>query len=132
MRLTQAIDRLQTLCRNGDAQALLQEMFAEEATVCGEGAPGITAGAELLPALTEMLKITPRLSIRSVRTEELSATSAITWLEWTSPPADPAAGGVIEFRSLAAWRRKGDHWVIVADMYCMGTFGDAQPQPEQD
>jgi|GEM_PF-999924 len=126
MKLTQAIERLQTLCRGADAQAVLQEVFAEEATVCGEGAPGITAGANLLPALTEMLKITPQLSIRSVRTEELSATSAITWLEWKSPPADAAAGGVIEFRSLTAWRRKGDSWVIVADMYGMGAFSDSR------
>ena len=122
MTLTQAIERLETLCRGGNAKAVLREMFAEDATVCGEGAPGITAGAELLPAMTEMLKITPRLSVRSVRTVECNETSAVTWLEWKSPPADPAAGGLIEFRSLTVWRSQAGRWVIVADMYGMGAF----------
>lgn len=122
MKLEQAIERLQTLCRQGDARLLQQEMFARDASVSGEGASGITAGADLLPALTEMLKITPQLSIRSVRTMELAEGAAVTWLEWTSPPAGGAAGEVIALRSLTAWRRQGASWVIAADMYGMGDF----------
>lgn len=123
MKLEQAIERLQTLCRQGDARLLQQEMFARDASVSGEGASGITVGSDLLPALAEMLKITPQLSIRSVRTMELAEGAAITWLEWTSPPADGAAGEEIALRSLTAWRRQGDSWVIAADMYGMGDFG---------
>ena len=122
MELTEAIQRLQELCRQGDARALHQEMFAAEAGVCGEGSPGITVGADVQPALAEMLKVTPQLSIRSVRTEPLADGAAITWLEWTSPAAEGAPGETVAFRSLAAWKRSGTGWVIVADMYCMGAF----------
>ena len=125
MTLNQAIEKLQTLCRKGDARALHQEMFAPDASVCGEGAPAITAGADLLPILTEMLKITPQLSIRAVHTAELGEGAAVTWLEWTSPTADGKPGETIAFRSLTAWRRQGAAWVIAADMYGMGTFGVA-------
>ena len=123
MTLEQAIERLQTLCRQGDARLLQQEMFAPDASVSGEGALGITVGADLLPALADMLKMTPKLSIRSVRTMELAEGAAVTWLEWTSPPADGPAGEVIALRSLTAWRRQGASWVIAADMYGMGDFG---------
>jgi hypothetical protein len=122
MNLNQAIERLQTLCRQGDARALQKEMFASDASLCGEGSPGITVGADLLPALTEMLKITPQLSIRSVRTVELSADAAVTWLEWTSPTADGKPGETITIRSLAAWKKQGAAWVIAADMYGMGGY----------
>jgi ketosteroid isomerase-like protein len=125
MTLNEAIETLQTLCRNGDAQALYQEMFAEDAAVSGEGASGITVGCEVLAALTEMLKITPYLSIRSVRTTELGDGSAVTWLEWTSPPAEGEPGATIAFRSLTAWRKRGDAWVIAADMYGLGAFAEA-------
>jgi len=125
MNLNEAIERLQTLCRQGDARALHQEMFAADASVCGEGAPGITAGADLLPVLTEMLKITPQLSIRAVRTTQLAEGAAVTWLEWTSPTADGKPGETLAFRSLTAWRKQGPAWVIAADMYGMGTFGAA-------
>ena len=125
MTLNEAIETLQTLCRNGDAQAVYQEMFAQDAAVSGEGAPGITVGCDLLSALTEMLEVTPYLSIRAVRTTQLSDSSAVTWLEWTSPPGDGKPGETIKFRSLTAWRKRGEAWVIAADMYGMGAFAEA-------
>lgn len=122
MNLNQAIEKLQTLCRNGDARLLHEEMFAEDATVSGEGAPGITSGSELFPILTEMLQITPYLSIRAVRTIELGADAAVTWLEWSSPTANGLSGETIAIRSLTAWRKRGTAWVIAADMYGLGAF----------
>lgn len=120
MTLNEAIDKLQALCRSGDAHALQREMFAEDATVSGEGAPGITTGAALLPALSEMLQITPQLSIRAVRTAQMGDDAAVTWLEWSSPAA---SGETISFRSLTAWKKRGATWVIAADMYGLGAFG---------
>lgn len=125
MNLNDAIETLQTLCRNGDAQAVYEEMFAEEAAVSGEGAPGITVGCDLVSALTEMLQVTPYLSIRAVRTTTLGDDSAVTWLEWSSPPAEGEPGETIKFRSLTAWRKRGDAWVIAADMYGLGAFDAA-------
>jgi len=125
MNLNDAIETLQTLCRNGDAQALHQEMFAEDAAVSGEGASGITVGCDLLSALAEMLQVTPYLSIRAVRTTKLGDDSAVTWLEWSSPSADGEAGETIKFRSLTAWRKRGEAWVIAADMYGLGAFDAA-------
>lgn len=122
MELNEAVQRLQHLCRQGDARLLHQEMFAAEAGLCGEGATGITVGADLLPALTEMLKVTPRLSIRSVRTEHLADGAAVTWLAWSSPTAEGQPGETIAFRSLTAWKRQGTRWVIAADMYAFGAF----------
>lgn len=121
MNLNEAIEKLQTLCRAGDARVVFQEMFAEDAVVSGEGAPGITSGSALLPILTEMLKTTPMLSIRAVSTTELGDGAAATWLEWTSPRADQPQE-TIAFRSLTAWRKRGAAWVIAADMYGLGTF----------
>lgn len=123
MDLEQAIEKLQTLCRRGDAQAIREEMFADDAAVCGEGAETITSGSTaLLDALTEMLKITPYLSIRAVRTTELVDGAAVTWLEWSSPSAEGTSKELIVIRSQTAWRKRGDAWVIVADMYGMGSF----------
>ena len=122
MELNKAIEQLQALCRQGDASAVHREMFAEDAALCGEGAQKITVGGDVLPALTEMLKVTPHLSIRSVRTTLLSADAAVTWLEWTSPAAHGNAGETLTFRSLAAWKKSGTRWVIAADMYGMGPF----------
>jgi len=122
MNLNEAIERLQVLCRKGDARVLREEMFAEDASLCGEGAPGITTGAALLPSLAEMLKITPQLSIRAVRTAELGEGAVVSWLEWTSPTADGTPGETIAFRSLAVWKKRGAAWVIAADMYAMGAF----------
>jgi ketosteroid isomerase-like protein len=122
MNLNEAIEKMQALCRSGDAQAFYREMFADDAAVSGEGAPGITTGSELLPALTEMLKTTPHLSIRAVRTTDLGDGAAITWLEWTSPTADGTPGETIAFRSLTVWRKRGASWVIGADMYGSGAF----------
>jgi hypothetical protein len=122
MNLNEAIERLQTLCRNGDANLLHREMFAEDAAVSGEGAPGITCGSALLPILTEMLAITPYLSIRAVRTTAIGDDAAVTWLEWTSPTADGKPGETIAFRSMTVWRQRGTAWVIAADMYGLGAF----------
>lgn len=125
MNLNDAIETLQTLCRNGDAQALYEEMFADDAAVSGEGTTSITVGCELVAALTEMLQVTPYLSIRAVRTTELGDGSAVTWLEWTSPPAGGEPGETIKFRSLTVWRKRGEAWVIAADMYALGAFDAA-------
>ncbi|MBB5390175.1 MULTISPECIES: DUF4440 domain-containing protein [unclassified Herbaspirillum] len=121
MNINLAIEKLQTLCRNGDAAKLHREMFSNDCSISGEGAQGITVGSDLLPALTEMLKVTPKLSIRSVRTVELTENAAVTWLEWSSPSAD-GKGDTISFRSLTAWRKETDTWRIVADMYGFGLF----------
>lgn len=124
MDLQQTIEKLQTLCRLGDAQAVKDEMFSDDAAVCGEGADKITTGSTaLLEALTEMLKVTPYLSIRAVRVAHLADGAAVTWLEWSSPPAEGMPGNPLAFRSLTAWKKRGDAWVIAADMYGMGAFG---------
>ncbi len=124
MDLQQTIEKLQTLCQRGDARAVRDELFADDATVCGEGAENITSGAAaLLEALTDMLKVTPHLSIRAVSITELAEGAAVSWLEWSSPPAQGMAGEPMRFRSLTAWAKRGDAWVIVADMYGMGAFG---------
>jgi ketosteroid isomerase-like protein len=125
MNLDQAIERLQALCRQGDASALHQEMFATDAAVGGEGAPGITVGADLLPVLTGMLDITPQLTIRSVRTTPLSDDTAVTWLEWTSPKAGGQPRETMALRSLTVWKKQGAGWAIAADMYGMGSFSAA-------
>ena len=79
----------------------------------------------MLSALAEMLQVTPYLSIRAVRTTKLGDDSAVTWLEWSSPSADGEAGETIKFRSLTAWRKRGEAWVIAADMYGLGAFDAA-------
>jgi hypothetical protein len=122
MNLSDAIERLQTLCRLGDARALHREMFATDATVSGEGAPGITTGADLLPILTDMLQVTPHLTVRAVRTAPLSDDAAVAWLEWTSPTAGGQPGETLALRSLTVWKKQGPAWVIAADMYGMGSF----------
>ena len=121
--LTEAIEKLQAFCLKGDAAVLYREMFTEDAALCGEGAKDITVGAGVLAALTEMLKVTPQLSIRAVRTTELGESAAVTWLEWSSPPAGGEPGETLTFRSLTAWRKRGASWLIAADMYGMGPFG---------
>ena len=121
LNLNQAIEKLQTLCRQGDAAVLHREMFCADCSINGEGTPVITIGGDLLPMLTDMLKITPHLSIRSVHTVAINEGAAITWLEWTSPPAG-GAGDQIAMRSLTAWRKEQDGWRIAADMYGFGPF----------
>ena len=124
MDLQQTIEKLQTLCRLGDARVVRDVLFAEDATVCGEGAATITSGAPaLLEALTEMLKVTPHLSIRPVHITELGEGAAVSWLEWSSTSVQGLPGEVMRFRSLTAWGKRGDAWVIVADMYGIGAFG---------
>lgn len=119
MTVAQAVQQLQASCQAQDVEGALK-VFASGATVSGEGAPGIVQGqGGLRAALSHMLELTPSLTIKIHRQQEVSADSAITWLHWTSPGPD---GEVIAFRSLTVWRREGQNWLIAADFYGMGQF----------
>lgn len=118
MNLSSTVEALQTSCRNHDVEEILA-LFTEDATLCGEGAPGIVGGqAALREALVQMLQVTPELTIDIQQEVSVSSDSAVTWLHWHSPNQEQ----LIEFRSLTVWRNCGGSWKIVADMFGMGAF----------
>lgn len=119
MCVAQAVQQLQASCQANDVEAVLKS-FAADATVSGEGAPGIVHGEEgLRAAIGHMLEFTPSLSIDIHRQQQVSADSVVTWLHWNSPNPE---GEAIAFRSLTTWRREGETWKIAADFYGMGQF----------
>lgn len=122
MDVRESVAMLESLCRSGDAAKLHREMFSDQATICGEGAPDVTGGsAKVLEALTEMLKVTPELSITVHQERSVTEDVSVTWLQWSSP--SPDGGEPLAFRSLTVWKKDGLHWKIAGDMYGMGQFG---------
>lgn len=119
MSVAKAVQQMQACCQAQDVEGVLKH-FAADATICGEGAPGIVQGAEgLRAAIVHMLEFTPKLSIEIHLQQTINAESVVTWLHWSSPTPE---GEVIAFRSLTTWRRQGEAWQIAADFYGMGQF----------
>ncbi|MFF7065630.1 nuclear transport factor 2 family protein [Pseudomonas sp. NPDC008258] len=119
MSVAQTVQQLQARCQARDVDGVLK-YFATDATISGEGAPGIVQGPESLrAAVVHMLELTPSLSIEIYLHQKISADSEVTWLHWSSPTPQ---GEVIAFRSLTTWRREGEAWQIAADFYGMGQF----------
>jgi ketosteroid isomerase-like protein len=119
MSIEQAVQQLQASCQAHDVDGVLRT-FAADATISGEGVPGILQGeVGVRAAVAQMFELTPSLTISICLQQQASADSVVTWLNWSSPGPQ---GENITFRSLTTWRRHGDSWQIVADFYGMGQF----------
>ncbi|MDH0756167.1 nuclear transport factor 2 family protein [Pseudomonas juntendi] len=119
MRVAESVGRLQDLCQAHDVEALLG-LFAVDATLSGEGAPGITKGHEnIREALAGMLEVTPKLTIEIHEHQVINDNCELTWLIWSSPDNQ---GASIAFRSLTVWSLVDGQWEISADFYGMGRF----------
>lgn len=121
MTIEIAVERLEAGFQVHDIEAVIN-LFTEDATVSGEGAPGLLQGHDQLrPVLGFMFEHTPKLSIEIYQKTQISPESILTWLQWSSPSAD---GLTINFRSLTVWRKTADGWKIVSDFYGQGVFED--------
>lgn len=121
MTIELAVEQLQAGCQAHDVEAVTN-LFTEDATVSGEGAPSLVEGHDQLrPVLGFMFEHTPKLTITIHQKTQVSAESVLTWLQWSSPSAD---GSTVNFRSLTVWRKTTDGWKIVSDFYGQGVFED--------
>jgi hypothetical protein len=121
MNIENAVVTLQNHIRSGNAALLQSECFVPDAMISGEGAPGIARGEENIKTVLEhVVRETPDIAISIVALQPISESTAVTWLQWTSPEAD----GSGNFRSLTVWVKSDGQWKILADMYGMGQFQD--------
>lgn len=113
------LDKIETSWRAQDADAVAS-IYSKDAIVTGQDSPDTAKGrAEVSAKVKELMAGAKSTKISIYDTQILSDRSALTWVTWDVEPRD-SKEKPFSTKSLFVWKKVGNQWLIVADMYAFG------------
>jgi hypothetical protein len=100
---------------------IVKSMYVDETEITGEGVPELYTGHQALVGLVgHLMEISKSTTIDLNRFRQLTDDVAYTWVTWNVTPADSSAP--FQMKSLFVWKKTGNDWRIVADMFANGAM----------
>ncbi|SAK74546.1 hypothetical protein AWB79_04371 [Caballeronia hypogeia] len=113
------LDKIETSWKAQDADAVAS-VYSKDAIVTGQDSPDAAKGRAAVSAKVKELMAGARSTKISIYdTQVLSDRSALTWVTWDVEPKD-SQEKPFSTKSLFVWKKVGNEWLIVADMYALG------------
>lgn len=113
------LDKIETSWKAQDADAVAS-VYSKDAIVTGQDNPDAAKGrAAVSQKVKELMAGAKSTKISIYDAQILSDRSALTWVTWNVVPKD-SKEKPFSTKSLFVWKKVGNEWLIVADMYALG------------
>lgn len=100
---------------------IVKSMYVDDTEITGEGVPELYTGHQALVGLVgHLMETSKSTTIDLNRFKQLTDDVAYTWVTWNVTPADSSAP--FQMKSLFVWKKIGNDWRIVADMFANGAM----------
>ncbi|MEH6579762.1 MAG: hypothetical protein V7731_22120 [Amphritea sp.] len=105
---------------DNNVQVLLNEFYASDVYVVGEGSAPVSGHEQLAPVLKQLVEGASKIELTPERTNHQSDDTVYDFVNYRVYPSDGSAD--FNVRSLLVWKKiKGD-WRVTADMYTFGAY----------
>lgn len=103
-----------------DVQALVEQFYADDVYVVGEGSKAVVGITDLTPVLKQLVEGASKIEMSSEYADYKSEDTVYDFVNYHVYPADGSED--FNVRSLLVWKKiKGD-WRVSADMYTFGQY----------
>lgn len=109
---------------DNNVQLLLNEFYASDVYVVGEGSAPLSGHEQLSPVLKELVEGASKIELTPERTNHQGNDTVYDFVNYRVYPADGSED--FNVRSLLVWQKiKGD-WRVTADMYTFGEYKESK------
>ncbi|WP_432474738.1 hypothetical protein [Amphritea sp. HPY] len=109
---------------DNNTQVLLNEFYASDVYVVGEGSAPLSGHEQLAPVLKELVEGATKIELTPERTNHKGKDTVYDFVNYRVFPSDGSED--FNVRSLLVWQKiKGD-WRVIADMYTFGEYKESK------
>lgn len=105
---------------DNNVQVLLDQFYATDVYVVGEGSAPLNGHEQLAPVLKQLVEGAQKIELTSQRANHKSADTVYDFVNYRVFPSDGSAD--FNVRSLLVWKKTQGDWRVTADMYTFGEY----------